>query len=182
MKSDRSLHRYVNKQRTLIFSTRGITHRDRHLIQDLRDLMPHSKKDNKLDVKGMLSVATWTNLRVWTFVSSCSAGKLAVVTEVCDMKNCNNCIFLEARKKKDLYMWMSKAPEVCVLEPRTLGRTLWCMQQGPSIKFLVQNVHTMSEVKMTGNCLKGAHAVGLRSGGLVGRRHALFSSQVPAPS
>jgi hypothetical protein len=46
--------RYINKQRTLIFSTRGITHRDRHLIQDLRDLLPHGKKDNKLDVKGLL--------------------------------------------------------------------------------------------------------------------------------
>lgn len=113
------MRRYVNKQRTLIFSTRGITHRDRHLIQDLRDLMPHSKKDNKLDLKG----------------------KLAAVTEVCDMKNCNNCIFLEARKKKDLYMWVSKAPE------------------GPSVKFLVQNIHTMSEVKMTGNCLKGSRPI-----------------------
>lgn len=54
------------------------------------------------------------------------------------MKNCNNCLLLEARKHKDLYMWMAKAPN------------------GPSVKMLVQNVHTMSEVKLTGNCLKGA--------------------------
>lgn len=30
---------------------------------------------------------------------------------------------------------------------------------GPSMKFLVQNVHTMSEVKLTGNCLKGSRPV-----------------------
>uniref|UniRef100_S4RGY9 Ribosome biogenesis protein BRX1 homolog n=1 Tax=Petromyzon marinus TaxID=7757 RepID=S4RGY9_PETMA len=27
---------------------------------------------------------------------------------------------------------------------------------GPSAKFLVQNVHTMAELKLTGNCLKGS--------------------------
>jgi len=30
---------------------------------------------------------------------------------------------------------------------------------GPTIKFLVQNVHTMSEIKLTGNCLKGSRPV-----------------------
>ena len=44
----------------------------------------------------------------------------------------NNCIFFEARKRKDLYMWVSKAPN------------------GPSAKFQVQNIHTMAEVKLTG--------------------------------
>lgn len=43
---------YVNKQRTLVFSTRGILHRDRHLMTDLRDLLPHSRKDAKFDLKG----------------------------------------------------------------------------------------------------------------------------------
>lgn len=114
-----NLTRYVNKQRTLVFSGRGISHRDRHLIQDLRDLMPHSKKDNKFDSKS----------------------KLSFINEICDMKNCNNCIFFESRKKRDLYMWLARAPE------------------GPSVKFLVQNVHTMSEIKMTGNCLKGSRPV-----------------------
>ncbi|KAM9591249.1 ribosome biogenesis protein BRX1 homolog isoform 1-T2 [Morphnus guianensis] len=28
--------------------------------------------------------------------------------------------------------------------------------QGPSAKFLVQNIHTLSELKMTGNCLRGS--------------------------
>jgi ribosome biogenesis protein BRX1 len=111
-----NLNRYTNKQRTLVFCSRGVSHRDRHLLQDLRDMLPHSKKEVKFDAKG----------------------KLALINEVCELKSCNNCIFLEAKKRQDLYLWMSKTPH------------------GPSVRFLLQNVHTMSEVKLTGNCLKGS--------------------------
>jgi ribosome biogenesis protein BRX1 len=37
-----------------VFSSRGLVHRDRHLMTDLRDLLPHSRKENKLDTKGAL--------------------------------------------------------------------------------------------------------------------------------
>jgi len=111
--------RYINKQRTLVLSSRGITHRDRHLLSDMRDLMPHSKKDAKFDAKD----------------------DLGTINELCEMKNCSNAVFFEARKRKDLYMWVSRAPN------------------GPSVKFHVQNIHTMAEVKMTGNCLKGSRAI-----------------------
>eukprot|EP00954_Amorphochlora_amoebiformis_P022188 1351554-Amorphochlora_amoeboformis.AAC.2 len=37
----RDLRKYVNKQRTLVFASRGITYRDRHFMADLRDLLPH---------------------------------------------------------------------------------------------------------------------------------------------
>ena len=47
MKSD---GRYHNKQRLLVLSSRGITARYRHLLEDLRTLIPHSKKESKLDV------------------------------------------------------------------------------------------------------------------------------------
>eukprot|EP00457_Paulinella_chromatophora_P008961 gb/GEZN01009011.1/.p1 GENE.gb/GEZN01009011.1/~~gb/GEZN01009011.1/.p1 ORF type:complete len:310 (+),score=39.67 gb/GEZN01009011.1/:431-1360(+) len=115
----RDLARYVNKQRTLIFSSRGISLRGRHFMKDLQDLLAHSKKDAKLDTKD----------------------KLFVVNEVADMRNCNNVIFFEARKRKDLYMWVSRSPA------------------GPSCKFLIQNLHTTEEVKLTGNCLKGSRPV-----------------------
>lgn len=111
-----NLNKYTNKQRTLVFCSRGVSHRDRHLLQDLRDMLPHSKKEVKFDAKG----------------------KLSLINEVCELKSCNNCIFLEAKKRQDLYLWMSKTPH------------------GPSVRFLLQNVHTMSEVKLTGNCLKGS--------------------------
>ncbi len=29
----------------------------------------------------------------------------AAVFQVCEIKNCNKCIFFEAKKKQDLYMW-----------------------------------------------------------------------------
>jgi len=101
-----NMNRYTNKQRTLVFCSRGVSHRDRHLLQDLRDMLPHSKKEVKFDAKG----------------------KLSLINEVCELKSCNNCIFLEAKKRQDLYMWVSKTPH------------------GPSARFLLQNVHTMAEV------------------------------------
>uniref|UniRef100_A0A7R9UZK9 Brix domain-containing protein n=1 Tax=Chlamydomonas euryale TaxID=1486919 RepID=A0A7R9UZK9_9CHLO len=57
------------------------------------------------------------------------------------MKSCSSVVFFEVRKKKDLYIWMSKSPA------------------GPSVKFLVQNVHTMAELKLSGNHLKGSRPV-----------------------
>ncbi|XP_026111147.1 ribosome biogenesis protein BRX1 homolog [Carassius auratus] len=108
--------KWTNKERVLVFSSRGISFRTRHLMMDLRTMMPHSKADTKMDRKD----------------------KLFVVNEVCEIKNCNKCIFFEAKKKQDLYMWISNVPH------------------GPSAKFLVQNVHTLAELKMTGNCLKGS--------------------------
>ncbi|KAG7241102.1 hypothetical protein INR49_025845 [Caranx melampygus] len=108
--------KWTNKERVLIFSSRGINFRTRHLMQDLRTMMPHAKADTKMDRKD----------------------KLFVVNEVCEMKNCNKCLFFEAKKKQDLYMWISNTPH------------------GPSAKFLVQNIHTLAELKMTGNCLKGS--------------------------
>ncbi|XP_034047672.1 ribosome biogenesis protein BRX1 homolog [Thalassophryne amazonica] len=108
--------KWTNKERVLIFSSRGINFRTRHLMKDLRTMMPHSKADTKMDRKD----------------------KLLVINEVCEIKNCNKCLFFEAKKKQDLYMWISNCPN------------------GPSAKFLVQNVHTLAELKMTGNCLKGS--------------------------
>lgn len=107
---------YKNKQRVLVFSTRGITARYRHLMEDLRRLIPHHKKDVKLDAKDFLNV----------------------INEIATIKSCNSCLFFEVRKKRDLFLWMSKTPA------------------GPSVKFHVLNVHTMDELRLTGNCLKGS--------------------------
>jgi ribosome biogenesis protein BRX1 len=63
---------------------------------------------------------------------------LIVVNEVCEMKNCNKAVMFEGRKKMDLYMWLSNVPN------------------GPSVKCLVENIYTMNELKLTGNCLRGS--------------------------
>lgn len=45
-------------------------------------------------------------------------------------------MYFETRKQKDLYLWLGKSPS------------------GPSVKLAVYNIHTCSELKLTGNCLK----------------------------
>ncbi|PRT53609.1 Ribosome biogenesis protein BRX1 [Wickerhamiella sorbophila] len=63
------------------------------------------------------------------------------LNEIAEMYNCNNVLYFEARKHQDLYMWMSKAPN------------------GPTLKFHLQNIHTMDELNFTGNCLKGSRPI-----------------------
>ncbi|KAK4164998.1 ribosome biogenesis protein BRX1 [Cladorrhinum sp. PSN259] len=108
-----------NKQRVLILSSRGVTYRHRHLLNDLASMLPHGRKDVKFDSKS----------------------KLYQLNELAELYNCNNVMFFEARKGKDLYMWFSKVPN------------------GPTIKFHAQNLHTMEELHFTGNCLKGSRPV-----------------------
>ncbi|KAI0302212.1 Brix-domain-containing protein [Russula brevipes] len=107
---NRNLKKKKNKQRVLLLSSRGITHRMRHLMNDLEALLPHVKKDSKLDSKNQLHL----------YPSS---------------RTCT------PRRHEDLYLWAAKTPN------------------GPSIKLHVQNVHTMDELKMTGNCLKGSRGI-----------------------
>ncbi|SPO26249.1 related to BRX1 - Essential nucleolar protein required for biogenesis of the 60S ribosomal subunit [Ustilago trichophora] len=77
-----------NKQRVLMLPSRGVTSRMRHLINDLESLMPHAKKDSKLDSKSQLHL----------------------LNELAELNNCNNALYFEARKREDLYLWASKTP------------------------------------------------------------------------
>ena len=123
-------------QRVLILTSRGVTYRyniyylpysnantkppsHRHLLNDLYALLPHSRKDAKLDTKS----------------------KLHHLNELADLYNTNNVLFFEARKGQDLYVWISKPPN------------------GPTVKFHLHNLHTMSELHFPGNCLKGSRPV-----------------------
>ncbi|EOD45672.1 putative ribosome biogenesis protein brx1 protein [Neofusicoccum parvum] len=107
------------RNKVLILSSRGVTFRHRHLMNDLQALIPHSRKDAKLDTKT----------------------KLYQLNEIAELYNCNNIFFFEARKGKDLYAWLSKPPN------------------GPTVKFHLQNLHTMEELHFTGNCLKGSRPI-----------------------
>jgi len=80
-------------------------------------LLPHHKKDSKLDDKQSIG---------------------STLKEICEVKSCNTCVFLECRKRQDAYLWIGAAPN------------------GPSAKFYVANVHTMDELKLTGNCMQGS--------------------------
>ena len=52
------------------------------------------------------------------------------------MKNCSKVLYFEGRKKKDLYITMADIDE------------------GPTIRFNVEGLNTMGELKFSGNCLK----------------------------
>lgn len=111
--------KHINRQRVLVISSRGVTYRHRHLINDLTALMPHARKEPKFDSKK----------------------NLYQLNEVAELYNCNNIFFFEARKHQDLYLWISKPPN------------------GPTMKFYVQNMHTLDELNFTGNCLKGSRPI-----------------------
>lgn len=77
--------RWINKQRVLIFASRGISFTDRHLMKNLLNMLPHSRPGTKMERKDTLTV----------------------VNEICEMKNCNKCILFEGRLRRDLYMWFT---------------------------------------------------------------------------
>ncbi|KAK6197313.1 RNA-binding protein required for biogenesis of the ribosomal 60S subunit [Scheffersomyces amazonensis] len=111
--------KHINRQRLLVISSRGVTYRHRHLINDLVALLPHARKEPKFDSKK----------------------NLYQLNEVAELYNCNNIFFFEARKHQDLYLWISKPPN------------------GPTLKFHVQNLHTLDELNFIGNCLKGSRPI-----------------------
>lgn len=73
--------------------------RHRHLLNDIASMLPHSRKDVKFDSKSRLNE----------------------LNELAELYNCNNVLFFEARKGKDLYLWLSKVPN------------------GPAVKLHLQN-------------------------------------------
>lgn len=111
---------FRNKEKVLVTSSRRISFRYRHLMLNMVSLLPHCKKDNKVESKNT---------------------KGATLNELVELRNCSSCLFFECRKGKDLYLWMAKCPN------------------GPSVKFLVNAVHTMEELKLTGNHLKGSRPI-----------------------
>jgi ribosome biogenesis protein BRX1 len=115
--------KYRNKQRCLVLCLRGATARYRHLLEDLRTLIPHHKKESKLDPG--------------------KTGLGRAVNDIAEMRSCNSVLFLECRKHQDAYMWLGRLGE----------------KSGPSAKFHISNVHTMDELRLTGNCMKGSRPV-----------------------
>eukprot|EP01054_Gregarina_sp_Poly1_P001737 Gregarina_sp_Poly_1__1736@NODE_1447_length_4129_cov_139_623584_g959_i0_p2_GENE_NODE_1447_length_4129_cov_139_623584_g959_i0NODE_1447_length_4129_cov_139_623584_g959_i0_p2_ORF_typecomplete_len306_score41_79Brix/PF04427_18/5_6e37_NODE_1447_length_4129_cov_139_623584_g959_i023873304 len=80
--------KWTNKQRTLLFATRGINALHRHLLEDLKKLLPHHKSESK-----------WEKSQGFD-----------MIPELAEVSNCNNIILFEARKQTDLYMWMVRSP------------------------------------------------------------------------
>ncbi|EEH02885.1 ribosome biogenesis protein BRX1 [Histoplasma capsulatum G186AR] len=84
---------YMPKTRVLMLTSRGVTHRHRHLLSDLTSLLPHTHKESKLDTKKK------------------TAGYNFLLNSLADLHSCNVIFFLEAKKHgQDLYLWISRPP------------------------------------------------------------------------
>mmetsp|Transcript_9349 Transcript_9349/g.21241 ORF Transcript_9349/g.21241 Transcript_9349/m.21241 type:complete len:339 (+) Transcript_9349:152-1168(+) len=97
--------RWRNKERTLVLCRRGVSHRFRHLVEDLRKLMPHNKTEPKFDQKASLHQ----------------------INQACELNTCNNVLFFECRNaEQDQFMWLTRVPsgpsvEFQVLNIHTTG-------------------------------------------------------------
>ena len=118
--------KWINRQRTLIVCSHGVNHLQRDLANDIYSLLPQAKKEVKVNRKDAYEE----------------------VLELCQMRSCNNFIYFEAHKRRNLYMWLGKAPN------------------GPSYKFFISNskylykiVTSSKELKLTGNCIKGSRPI-----------------------
>lgn len=105
--------KWINKQRTLVVASRGISHQERYLVNDIMNLLPHAKKECKIEKNTAREE----------------------LNDICFNHSCKNALYFEHRRR-ELVMWLFRSPD------------------GPCAKFQVRNIHTLSEIKMTGNCLK----------------------------
>jgi ribosome biogenesis protein BRX1 len=105
--------KWINKQRTLVVASRGISHQERYLVNDIMSLLPHAKKECKIEKNTAREE----------------------LNDVCFNHSCKNALYFEHRRR-ELVMWLFRSPD------------------GPCAKFQVRNIHTLTEIKMTGNCLK----------------------------
>lgn len=93
--------------------------RQRHLMNDLHLILPHSKRESKFDDKSALFQ----------------------LNELAELNSCTHVMYLEHRRPEDLYMWLAKCPS------------------GPSVKFHVENIHTLDELSFPGNCMIGSRPI-----------------------
>lgn len=86
--TDNTNANWINKTRTLIVASRGVSHQERHLINDLIGLIPNAKKECKIEKETAKEE----------------------LTEICYNHNCKYCLYFEHRKR-ELVLWIFKSPE-----------------------------------------------------------------------
>lgn len=91
--------------------------------------MPHSKQGNPF------GLSLINNLIAFSEPKMDSKDPNLVINEICETRNCNKCIYIENRKRKDTYMWIANVP------------------RGPSAKFLVENSNSKLESMITINLI-----------------------------
>ncbi len=66
---------------------------------------------------------------------------LFMLNELSELNNCSHTLYLESRKPDDLYLWLAKCPS------------------GPSVRFHVENIHTLDELSFPGNSIIGSRPI-----------------------
>lgn len=79
---------WKNRQRTMIFSSRGVTSTHQILIKDIHNLIANTKIENRMPPKNVK----------------------AILDDICFERSCNNFMYFEAHKHQDLFMWLAKSP------------------------------------------------------------------------
>lgn len=86
--ADPNSKEWKNRQRTMVFSSRGISSTFRYLVKDIIDLIPNTKIESKLERKDTREV----------------------INDICYERSCNNYLFFDCHKHIDLFMWLAKSP------------------------------------------------------------------------
>ena len=126
------------KKKVLMLSSRGVTAAFTELMENLMKLMPHSKKEPKFD----------------------KSEPVGAISEIAEFAGCRFALYFEARKMKDLYLWM--------------GAT----EDGPSAKFLVSHIRAIRDFRLTGNCLLGSRPILSFDGAFASSPHGLVLKQL----
>ncbi|KAG5480073.1 hypothetical protein LSCM1_06498 [Leishmania martiniquensis] len=79
----------TNRQKILVLGTRSMTSKDRHLLLDLRGLMPHSREHPKIGRTNTLGDD---------------------LIELCGLHQCNSVMFVEPHRNDVSYLWIGQAP------------------------------------------------------------------------
>jgi ribosome biogenesis protein BRX1 len=79
----------TNRQKMLVLGARNMASKDRHLLLDLRGLMPHSREHPKLGRSNALGDD---------------------LIELCSLHQCNSVLFMEPHRNDVSYMWIGQAP------------------------------------------------------------------------
>lgn len=81
--------RMSNRQKCLVLGGRNLSSKDRHLMVDLRNLMPHAREHAKLGRTNTLGDD---------------------IIELCELHQCNSVMFLEPHRSDVSYLWIAQAP------------------------------------------------------------------------
>lgn len=75
--------KWTDRERVMLLCSRGSLVRTRHLLNDLKRMLPHSHGESKYGKNG--NIADDLN-------------------EMCELSNCSKCMYFESRKGRDVYL------------------------------------------------------------------------------